>query len=502
MERTKDNFTALINKYKLPFGSGVVCGLIAYMSAFTNKFLNYDELEYIFSKGATLDSGRWMLALTSYIFPDVSMPWIYGVITVIFLSIAACLVIRTYEIKSCVLQAVLAAIMVTFTVETYTLAYMFTAVPYALAVLMITVAVYYYLHGKKYKFIVCALLICAALGIYQAYISLSASLFVVYFIAKTFDDEWDWQRILRKGIECICVLICAVILYFAANKIIMTVTGTEYNTYADNAMAISGGTIVQSVLNAYRLFPLCVLRQHFLLVPNLFSTGFHVVLLVMCTLIAVREIIQNMSSGKRVLSTVLLLCFPLAINCLVVVTSGWHQVEFYGFAVVYVLAAVVLDTEIGKRSGRLHDVGSLCLAVIAVCCIFYSNKIYLKQKLVYEESYGYFQQISSMVKTMPEYTGKERLVFAGSPKNIYSVPEIDMSSVISINNNLISRYSRNRFLNNYLGYDIVVENMICTTYSTGFFPDEELIEIYEAMPIFPANGSVKKIDDMILVKLH
>lgn len=502
MERTKDNFTALISKYKLPFGSGIVCGLIAYMSAFTNKFLNYDELEYLFSKGATLDSGRWMLALTSCIFPDVSMPWIYGVITVIFLSVAACVIIRTFEIKSRVLQAILAGIMVTFTVETYTLAYMFTAVPYALAVLMITVAIYYYLHGKKYKLIVCALLICAALGIYQAYISLSASLFVAYCIAKTFDAEWDWQRILRKGIECICVLICAIILYFAANKIIMTVTGTEYNTYADNAMTISGETIVQSILNAYRLFVICILRQQFLLVPNLFSTGFHVVLLTICTLIAAREIIQNMSSGKRVLSTVLCLCFPIAINCLVVVTSGWHQVEFYGFAVVYVLAAVVLDTEIGKRRGQLHDVGALCLAAIAVCCIFYSNKIYLKQKLVYEESYGYFQQISSMAKMLPEYTGKERLVFAGTPRNIYSVPEIDMYNVISIRNNLTSGYSRNRFLNNYLGYDIDVENMICTTYNTGFFPDDDLIEIYEAMPTFPADGSIMKIDDMILVKLH
>ena len=77
---------ALAAEYKLPLITGFVFGLAANLYAFTNKFVNADELEYLFSKGATLSSGRWALALTSCIFPDVSMPWIYGVIAVMILS--------------------------------------------------------------------------------------------------------------------------------------------------------------------------------------------------------------------------------------------------------------------------------------------------------------------------------------------------------------------------------------------------------------------------------
>lgn len=501
MERTKDNFTALISKYKLPFGSGVVCGLIAYMSAFTTKLSNHDDLEYFFTKGATLDSGRWMLALTSYIFPDVSMPWIYGVITIVLLSISACLVIRTFEIKSRVLQVLLAGIMVTFTAETHTLAFMFTAAPYALAVLLITAAVCYFLHGEKHRFFMCTLLLCVALGIYQAYISLSASLFVAYFIAKTFDAEWDWQRILRKGIECILLLVCALVLYFIVNKVIMTITGTEYNSYAEKSMSLSELNIIKGIYIAYRLFAKSILKQNYLLIPSVFSTVIHIVLLIICAVILLSAAKRNMDSNKRLLLIALTIVFPLSVNCLDVMTGGGHSVEYYGFAAIYALATAALDTEGECVCVRLRDSGALCLAVIMMCGVFYSNKAFLKQKLAYEETYGYYQQILSNVKMDPEYTGDERLVLAGGAKYMYSVSEMEMGSVL-VNTSLAGTYSRTKLLSNYLGYGSEIDNMICPSYGTGFFPDDDLIEIYEAMPTFPADGSIMKIDDMILVKLH
>lgn len=46
----------LMSEYRLPFLCGLLFGLAAYMYAITNKFVNPDELEYLFCKGATLDS--------------------------------------------------------------------------------------------------------------------------------------------------------------------------------------------------------------------------------------------------------------------------------------------------------------------------------------------------------------------------------------------------------------------------------------------------------------
>ena len=60
---------------KLPFLSAVVSGLFAHMYAFTNKLLNADEISALFSKGATVKSGRWGLLLESR--PDLEGCLIY-----------------------------------------------------------------------------------------------------------------------------------------------------------------------------------------------------------------------------------------------------------------------------------------------------------------------------------------------------------------------------------------------------------------------------------------
>lgn len=497
----KNKLTTLINELKLPFGSGVICGLIAFMSAFTAKLSNHDDLEYFFTKGATLDSGRWFLALTSYVFPDVSMPWIYGVISIVLLSLASCIIIRTFEIKNRLLQVLLAGAMVTFTAETHTLAFMFTSAPYALAVLMIAVSVYIFLHGAKHKFSLSMILLCFALAIYQAYISLAAALFVAYFIAKTFEPEWDWRQILRRGSECILLLICSLVLYFVANKVIMTVTGTEYNSYAQKSLSLSDLNVFRGIYNAYRLFAKSILKQNAMLIPTGFSTAVHILLLIICAVLSLRVAKRNMDFGKRVLLIALAVIFPLAVNCLDVMTGGGHPVEYYGFATIYVLATAVLDAERGRDCGRLCDAGALCLAMIMLCAVLYSNRAFLKQKLAYEEAYGYYQQILSAVKMNPDYTGEERLVLAGGAKNMYSVSENELGKVL-INTDLAGAYSRDKLLKTYLGYGTEIENMICPSYGNGLYPDDELIEIYEAMPVFPANGSIIKIDDMMFVRIY
>lgn len=132
-------------EFKIPLIAGFACGFAAHMSAFTNKYINADELEYLFSKGATLASGRWALALTSALFPDVSMPWVYGVLTIALLTLAACVIVAAFDIKNRLFQFALAGLIVAQPVETLTFAYTFTSVSYAMAVLLIALSIYIYI---------------------------------------------------------------------------------------------------------------------------------------------------------------------------------------------------------------------------------------------------------------------------------------------------------------------------------------------------------------------
>ena len=74
--------------------------------------------------------------------PDYSMPWIYGLISLLLISAAVCVIIKLFDIKSRVLQVLLGALFITFPAETGTLGYMFTAAPYALALFLSVAAVF------------------------------------------------------------------------------------------------------------------------------------------------------------------------------------------------------------------------------------------------------------------------------------------------------------------------------------------------------------------------
>ena len=188
-----DNKTALTDRLwlgigrayknnKTPFLAALFTGLLAHGFAFTNKLLNHDEIESLFGKGATVTSGRWGLELVKVLFPDWSMPWIYGIISVVLLAVSVCLIVRILGIQSKPLQALLGALMLAFPSVTGTFCFMFTSSSYALAFLFAVGSVYVYRFSRKLRLPLSAVLLVAALGIYQAYISVAACLYMLLMI--------------------------------------------------------------------------------------------------------------------------------------------------------------------------------------------------------------------------------------------------------------------------------------------------------------------------------
>ena len=95
---------------RVPFLAALLTGLAAHMFMFTNKLVNHDEIEALFYKGATVTSGRWGLELSKLLLPNRSMPWIYGLLTLLLISVSICIMLRILEIRSRLSQILLAAI--------------------------------------------------------------------------------------------------------------------------------------------------------------------------------------------------------------------------------------------------------------------------------------------------------------------------------------------------------------------------------------------------------
>lgn len=496
MKTAKENILSLAREYKLPFLFGVIFGLAAHASAMTNKFINQDELEYLFSKGATIDSGRWFLHLTRAVFPDASMPWINGVIALVLLSAACCVIICTFDIKSRVLQALLSAVIVTFPAEALTLTYMFTAAPYALSFLLFALSVYELTRGGWGRMALSAILFCLACGIYQAYLSLAASLFVVYIIKKLITREWTAKEGVAFGVKALGVMLVGLAVYFAVNKLVLAATATEYNDYAADLLdqSITPATILRLIKTAYLSFFYFFRHNYLQYIPTRTAQLANLVLFAAVFVCLIKCFIKDRDLARKLLWAALLLILPLAVNC-ILIFSFIHAVMLYGFVGVYVLAAAVLDGD-HARTGRLclHDVGALCLAVIVMCNLVYSNNVFLKQKLVYEETYGFYSTLISRIKQLPDYSDDDKIALLGDgSEQVHKASEIDTKGLIAVGDEMVSAYSRDKLLKYYMGLDCDVIDEIELT--------QQQLAKAASMPRYPADGGIMRDDGVIIVRL-
>ena len=118
---------ALRRENRAPFLAALITGLAAHGYAFTNKLLNHDEIESLFGKGATVTSGRWGLELVKILFPDWSMPWIYGLVSILLIAVSACLMLKILDIRAPLSRLLLPALIVSFPSLTGNFCFMFTS---------------------------------------------------------------------------------------------------------------------------------------------------------------------------------------------------------------------------------------------------------------------------------------------------------------------------------------------------------------------------------------
>ena len=112
---------------RAPFLAALLTGLAAHGYAFTNKLLNHDEIESLFGKGATVTSGRWGLELVKVLFPDWSMPWIYGLVSLLLIAVSTCLMLKILDIRAPLTRLLLPALIVSFPSLTGNFCFMFTS---------------------------------------------------------------------------------------------------------------------------------------------------------------------------------------------------------------------------------------------------------------------------------------------------------------------------------------------------------------------------------------
>lgn len=499
LETLSRRCSILLKKNQLPLVSSILVGLLCYGYAFTNKLVNHDEVQSLFIKGATVTSGRWGLGALDSIFPNYSMPWIYGIITIFLIAAASCLIIRILSIQNPVLQVLLGGTIMAFPSLIGTFAYMFTASSFGLSFLMAVLAVWL-LQRKGTWHWLCALgCMVFSLSIYQSYISVAAGLLVVELLQRTLHKE-DFTALLRRGIGYVLFLGAALGLYYGATQVIFLLLDVTFNDYASGNLGFSLAAIPASIAEAYKSFVRFFSEGYHGLICGSFSQVLHLLCLFCIGVFAAAQMRRTASLPHILLGSALILILPLAMNCMYLFTTAnaVHTLVLYGFIVFYVLLVMLADLTLNqtKLCALTANLVTLALAAIIICNTYLANQIWLNLQLRYENAYSFYTSLLSDLRQLPQFDGNTPVALVGSYQDpvFYENHFESTAGITGTKGFLPDSYSKDRFMEYYLGIDL------------PFATEEEcaaLAELpqVEQMPAYPYYGSIASIDGVIVIKL-
>lgn len=492
--------------WRVPLLGTWIPGLLAYMFAFTNKLVNHDDAFYLFGKGATVESGRWGLSFLSLIFPDVSMPWIYGVITLALLSVSICICIRLLSIRNKLLQFLLAGITVTFPSQIATFAYMFTASSYAVALLLAVLAAYLLTLDRKSLWLpalLCAILFCS---IYQAYIAVTSTLLVLHLVNLLLRTDTPEKKVLTRGIAYVAFLALTLGIYWVVTNCIWSFNGIGAGLLAQGALSSSLPGILSRIRTAYLMFREILFLGELQLVATPFSNLIHFLVLFLSGLEFVVWVLHNKKWPRILFLLFLLAILPLSICCMYLFVHPLtvHSLVVYGFVFLYYLVAILLEAgqliptaieSLHKYRRFYYDVIQIGLALIITCNTYIANAAYLNLYLQYQNTYSLTTSMAAALQDMPGFTEDSKVAIASrDPFPAYwSENDYCPLYLTGITGIILGDYAIGSMVEYYNGFalNIVSEEEMERIMETDAFRD---------MPVYPSYGSIQKINDVFVVK--
>ena len=495
------------SEYKIMFIMTIIVGVIAHGFMLANKLPNHDDLESTFTKGVTFKLGRWGLELLQSIFPNISMPWLNGLILIILVAISACLVAKILGVKSKVKQCLIGTIMVTYTSITCTMAYMFTASSYGVAILLSVLSVYFAVKMKRkthlFLSIVCLIF---SLSIYQAYIGLIATLFIILLIKDCINKEEDFKKIIFKGLKFLAILIIASLIYLITVVVINYYTGNTLSDYqgANEVGNITIKSILSGIANSYMTLPRLVLRDFYGLSAGIILKIGYAIALASILILAIMQLknISKVSKKKTILYILLALILPISMNLMYVISSKIeiHSLMLYGNCFILILPLVLLEeVPITKIKQWINKVVVITLIFVSYKYVVYANECYFELKFSYENTYAFYNTLVTRIESTQGFDENSKIAFIGQYSGVmltynnYVFDDLNDFTGIINNLEMINAYSKERFILNYIGVDFKYAS------ETEINDLKNRSEV-QLMEIYPFSNSIKKIDDYIVVK--
>ena len=488
-------------------------GMAAHGYMFTDNSVSHDSLREfhaeILGNNIKMGSGRVFTSLyRDLLGSDVTLPWLTGLLALLWIGLAVYLTVRIFRVESKVLVCLIGGIFATnIAVSSTTATYIHDLDSYMFSMLCAVVAVYLW-KVWKYGWLFGAVFAAGAIGIYQGYLFVAVTLVMFESILRLYREE-NFRNVFVDGLKAVGMILIGGALYFVSMKAMLALTGGQLVTGDYNSMDLilhqSPAAIGGLVGNAYgdwfrRLW------EAYSSYPGVLVKGATAVFFLICGG-GLLTVLLNKGIGlwEKILCLVLAALMPLGMNLIYVLTiSRSHDLMTFPIWLFYLFVLLNADFLAKKwnRPGRWMRIACIGLSVLLLYGnVRFSNGMYMKKDLEYDAYLSLMTRIVTRMEMTEGYVpGETTVVFVGTPENRNGmIPGFkDYWNVIGMTSgDLLLMSERSR----YQSYFDYILSLPIDLAEPELWWEVTYSQESQAMPCYPAEGCMELRDEILVVKL-
>lgn len=496
---------------KVCFVTAMVTGFLTHLYMLTHKLPNWDDVNCFSNAGSISTVGRWMLQYLKDVPTNWSNPWINGSVAIFLIAISCCLVISVLELKSMTSAVLVPVLFMTFPSVASTMTFMFTVDMYMLGLVFAILAVYL---TKKYKygFLAGGLLLICSLGIYQAYICFSITLFIFLIFQEALQKKQQKALWISIG-KAVGVLAVSVVLYILVTKLLCPTMSENDYAGAANMGKISLSELPILVGRSYKR-----ILEYFILKPfSYVSKAAWMVNIFVCVMLGICFVWLMVSKkmwtdrGAFIICILTMVMAPLGIAFFYVMSPEAHYstLMMYQYVLVYVLLLVFAENmwKESIHSAVKKTVGIVITVLLLLTAGFsytITGEAYFRMDMSMTRVTAYYNRLLTRLESEGLEYGEPFLIMGHSqagddkllPPEYYSMNDEKFAdfSGISPEYGILTAGVRENFMRVYFGLDVP---WVSDAEKEDILQSKE----FKEMAIYPKEGCVQKINDVWVIKV-
>ncbi len=493
------------------FWGCMILGLLTYMYFMTNNFLTFDSLWNIYSDQDMISSGRQFLTYACGISSFYDLPWVNGLLAIIFLAMSSVVVVEGLGIKSRVGAILAGGLLVTFPAIASTFCYSFTIDGYMIAVFLSALA-FLLTDRMKWGFLPGIVCLGVSIGIYQAYFSFTIVLCILRLLTDLIEQD-DMKVIWNKIWRYPVMGIGGYIFYCVTLKCMLWLKNAELSGYqgTDKINSFSLADLPAGIIEALKSFARFALTSNVLTSTEIMKAAFIVIVLfaVALYIICFVDGKRYKSAARVVLALFLVIAIPIGATMVNVLSPGtfFHLLMRLPWALFFVYAIVLAEkiTANGKKWYVLVKKGMsaavlVCGAVLIWQFGIMANIVAFNMNERYEKTYAVCVRMVDRIEQTEGYTTGTKVALLGGVLDAEAYPDTDITK-----EDLVGYFGAG-------GTMCISDTGKFATFSKHYLnvtietiPLEEEIKLttteeFANMPKFPEEGSVQFIGDVLVIK--